>query len=184
MLINFGINSPVLTDDSKINSLLRPPIQSWIRNGLSGTERSLRWSGHINRIKSNIREDKVTHSDGSYGDRADCIGRDCSYVKRNPASGHRPWDRHEDFSIHNLDHPRVERPLALRWNIHWPARCPPLPISQSVSSPASSAEYFSFRYLSIHTGWFFNWSARFSVPKWKNLLSQRGAFLHWKFCEN
>ena len=145
MLINFGINSPVLTDDSKINSLLRPPIQSWIRNGLSGTERSLRWSGHINRIKSNIREDKVTHSDGSYGDRADC-----SYVKRNPASGHRPWDRHEDFSIHNLDHPRVERPLALRWNIHWPARCPPLPISQSVSSPASSSEYFSFRYLSIH----------------------------------
>ena len=25
-------------------------------------------------------------------------------------------------------------------------------------------------------GGFFNWSARFSVPKWKNLLSQRGAF--------
>ena len=30
-------------------------------------------------------------------------------------------------------------------------------------------------------GAFFNWSALFSVPKWKNLLSQRGAFLHWKF---
>ena len=34
-----------------------------------------------------------------------------------------------------------------------------------------------------HTGCFFNWSAWFSVPKWKNLLSQRGAFLHWKFRE-
>ena len=32
-------------------------------------------------------------------------------------------------------------------------------------------------------GGFFNWSARFSVPKWKNLLSQREAFLHWKFRE-
>ena len=32
-------------------------------------------------------------------------------------------------------------------------------------------------------GGFFNWSARFSVPKWKNLLSQQGAFLHWKFRE-
>ena len=32
-------------------------------------------------------------------------------------------------------------------------------------------------------GVFFNWSARFSVPKWKNLLSRRGAFLHWKFRE-
>ena len=29
----------------------------------------------------------------------------------------------------------------------------------------------------------FNWSARFSVSKWKNLLSQRGAFLYWKFRE-
>ena len=28
---------------------------------------------------------------------------------------------------------------------------------------------------------FFNWSAWFSVPKWKNLLSQGGAFLNWKF---
>ena len=32
-------------------------------------------------------------------------------------------------------------------------------------------------------GGFFNWSAQFSVPKWKNLLSQRGAFLHWIFRE-
>ena len=32
-------------------------------------------------------------------------------------------------------------------------------------------------------GGFFNWSAQFSVPKWKNLLSQRGPFLHWKFRE-
>ena len=32
-------------------------------------------------------------------------------------------------------------------------------------------------------GGFFNWSARFSVPKWINLLSQRGAFLHWRFRE-
>ena len=32
-------------------------------------------------------------------------------------------------------------------------------------------------------GVFFNWSARFSVPKWNNLLSQRGAFLYWKFRE-
>ena len=32
-------------------------------------------------------------------------------------------------------------------------------------------------------GGFFNWSARLSVPKWKNLLSQRGAFLHLKFRE-
>ena len=32
-------------------------------------------------------------------------------------------------------------------------------------------------------GAFFNCSSPFSVPKWKNLLSQRGAFLHWKFRE-
>ena len=32
-------------------------------------------------------------------------------------------------------------------------------------------------------GGFFNCSSPFSVPKWKNLLSQRGAFLHWKFLE-
>ena len=33
-------------------------------------------------------------------------------------------------------------------------------------------------------GVFFNWSARFSVPKWKNLPSQRGAFLHWNFLKS
>ena len=30
---------------------------------------------------------------------------------------------------------------------------------------------------------FFNCSSPFSVPKWKNLLSQWEAFLHWKFLE-
>ena len=32
-------------------------------------------------------------------------------------------------------------------------------------------------------GAFFNCSSQFSVPKWKILFSQRGAFLHWKFLE-
>ena len=35
----------------------------------------------------------------------------------------------------------------------------------------------------IYTGCFFNCSSPFSVRKWKTLLSQRGAFWHWKFLE-
>ena len=46
-----------------------------------------------------------------------------------------------------------------------------------------SCDYLSSPALSYIQGGFFNWSARFSVPKWKNLLSQQGAFLHWKFRE-
>ena len=30
----------------------------------------------------------------------------------------------------------------------------------------------------INTGWFFNWSARFSVPKWKTGCSQPGLIFH------
>ena len=48
-----------------------------------------------------------------------------------------------------------------------------------------STKLYSIWWLTKHfiQGGFFNWSARFSVPKWKNLLCQRGAFLHWKFRE-
>ena len=48
-----------LRDDSKINSLVRESIRSWIRNGLSGTEWSLGWSVGINRIN---RKQKTKYS--------------------------------------------------------------------------------------------------------------------------
>ena len=32
----------------------------------------------------------------------------------------------------------------------------------------------------FHTGWFFNWSARFSVPKWKTSCSQPGLFFFYE----
>ena len=70
------------------------------------------------------------------------------------------------------------------------------PSSSKCSSLSSSSRPLSVPFLFRTSGYshsqaticdvqggFLNWSARFSVPKWKKLLSQRGAFLHWKFCE-
>ena len=61
---------------------------------------------------------------------------------------------------------------------------------QTWLTPALSLEYTESQHRLFQTGndfmlegAFFNCSSPFSVPKWKNLLRQRGAFLHWKFLE-
>ena len=67
--------------------------------------------------------------------------------------------------------------------IHHPPHHPLFQITLVLNTILSLSEPLQLYKGHKATGWFFNWSARFSVPKWKKLLSQWGAFLHWKFRE-